>query len=75
MSKQGGTFAKQYAHTHTRVKNNNCPVRDTHSYPVVKYFLSHTHLFPQVVHNPHDAGKLSVLLFGGTFPLALLLGA
>lgn len=38
-------------------------------------FLSLTHLLPQVVHNSHDAGQLSVLLLGGTLPLALLLGA
>lgn len=37
--------------------------------------FSLTHLLPQVVHNPHDARQLSVLLFGGTLPLALLLGA
>lgn len=54
----------------------------THTYST--YHITHvlllcifslTHLFSQVVHNSHDAGQLSVLLFGGTLPLALLLGA
>lgn len=49
------------------------PVTDTHTL-VLFSFLSHTHLFPHVVHDSHDVRQLSELLFDGTLPLALLLG-
>ena len=39
------------------------------------FIFSRTDLLPQVVHNSHDARQLPVLFFGGTLPLALLLGA
>lgn len=55
-------------HTHTQLHTT------THR-SSLRCTSSLTHLFPQVVHDSHDAGQLSVLLFSGTLPLALLLGA
>lgn len=44
-------------------------------YELLLFIFSRTDLLPQVVHNSHDARQLPVLFFGGTLPLALLLGA
>ena len=63
-----GALKDTHTHTHTQLHTT------THRSPL-RCTSSLTHLFPQVVHDSHDAGQLSVLLFGGTLPLALLLGA